>query len=114
DLSNMVQRLTAMESGSLASLKTEAHGKKKKLTPLDPPATETVTAVQPPRVLGGAPARSGSREQGVDLAPVVADLAEETRVELANKPSLAMESSTDTRVVRGSSAQAGSPATALP
>ena len=114
DLSNMVQRLTAMESGSPASHKTEAHGIKKKLTPLDPQPTETVAAAQPPRVLRAAPARSGSREQGVDPAPVVADLAEGTRVEVANKPSPALESSADSRVVTGSSAQAGSPATALP
>ena len=51
DLSNMVQRLTAIESGSPASPKTEAHSIKKKLTPLDPQPTETVAAAEPPRVL---------------------------------------------------------------
>ena len=86
DLSNMVQRLTAIESGSPVSHKTEAHGIKKKLTPLDPPSTEAVAAAEPPRVPRDAPARSGTREQAVDPAPAIADLAAGTRVEAA-KPS---------------------------
>ncbi|MBV8310817.1 MAG: DNA polymerase III subunit gamma/tau, partial [Planctomycetaceae bacterium] len=86
DLSNMVQRLTAIESGPPVSHKTEAHGTKKKLTPLDPPSTEAVAAAEPPRVPRDAPARSGTREQAVDPAPAIADLAEGTRVEAA-KPS---------------------------
>ncbi|MGD0039182.1 MAG: DNA polymerase III subunit gamma/tau [Isosphaeraceae bacterium] len=114
DLSNMVQRLTAIESGSPVSHKTEAHGTKKKLTSLDPQSTEAVAAAEPPRVLGGAPARSGTREQAVDPAPAIADLAEGTRVEAAIKPSPAMESSVESRVVTSSSAQAGSPAKAIP
>jgi DNA polymerase III subunit gamma/tau len=87
DLSNMVQRLTAIESGSPVSHKTEAHGIKKKLAPLDPPSTEAVAAAEPPRVLRGASARSGTREQAVDPAPVLADPAEGTRVETAIQPS---------------------------
>ena len=54
DLSNMVQRLTAIESSSPVSHKTEAHGTKKKLTSHDPQSTEAMAAAQPPRVLGGA------------------------------------------------------------
>ncbi|MGB0068620.1 MAG: DNA polymerase III subunit gamma/tau, partial [Isosphaeraceae bacterium] len=114
DLSNMVQRLTAIESSSPVSHKTEAHGTKKKLTSLDPQSTEAMAAAEPPRVLRGAPARSGTREQAVDPAPAIADLAEGTRVEAAIKPSPAMESSVESRVVTSSSAQAGSPAKAIP
>ena len=51
DLSNMVQRLTAIESSSPVSHKTEAHGTKKKLTSLDPQSTEAMAAAEPPRVL---------------------------------------------------------------
>ena len=114
DLSNMVQRLTAIESGSPVSHKTEAHGTKKKLTSLDPQSTEAMAAAEPPRVLRGAPARSGTREQAVDPAPAIADLAEGTRVEAAIKPGPAMESSLESRVVTSSSAQAGSPAKVIP
>ncbi len=114
DLSNMVQRLTAIESGSPVSHKTEAHSIKKKLTPLDPPSTEAVAAAEPPQVLRGASARSGTREQAVDPAPAIADLAEGTRVEAAIKPRPALESSLESRVVTSSSAQAGSPAKAIP
>ena len=113
DLSNMVQRLTAIESGSPVSHKTEAHGIKKKLTPLDPPSTAAVAAAEPPRVPRGASARPGTREQAVDPAPAIADLAEGTGVGAAIKPSPAMESSVDSRVVTGSSARAGSPAKAI-
>src|SRR5208337_5297323 len=63
---------------------------------------------------GGAPARSGTREQAVDPAPAIADLAEGTGVEAAIKPSPAMESSVESRVVTSSSAQAGSPAKVIP
>ena len=114
DLSNMVQRLTAIESSSPVSHKTEAHGIKKKLTPLDPQSTEAMAAAEPPRVLGGAPARSGTREQAADPAPAIADLAEGTRVEAAIKLSPAMESSVESRVATSSSAQAGSPAKVIP
>jgi len=114
DLSNMVQRLTAIESSSPVSHKTEAHGTKKKLTSLDPQSTEAMAAAEPPRVLRGAPARSGTREQAVDPAPAIADLAEGTGVEAAIKPGLAMESSLESRVVTSSSAQAGSPAKVIP
>ncbi|MGZ3381370.1 MAG: DNA polymerase III subunit gamma/tau [Isosphaeraceae bacterium] len=114
DLSNMVQRLTAIESSSPVSHKTEAHGTKKKLTSLDPQSTEAMAAAEPPRVLRGAPARSGTREQVVDPAPAIADLAEGTRVEAAIKPGPAMESSLESRVVTSSSAQAGSPAKVIP
>jgi len=114
DLSNMVQRLTAIESSSPVSHKTEAHGTKKKLTSLDPQSTEAMAAAEPPRVLRGAPARSGTREQAVDPAPAIADLAEGTGVEAAIKPGPAMESSLESRVVTSSSAQAGSPAKVIP
>ncbi len=114
DLSNMVERLAAMESGSPVSHKSEAHGIKKKLTPLDPHPGDVVTAAEPPRSAGAAPARSGSREQAVDPAPPVAGLAGGTSVEAAGKSSPALESSADSRVVTGSSAQAGSSAEALP
>jgi len=114
DLSNMVQRLTAIESSSPVSHKTEAHGTKKKLTSLDPQSTEAMAAAEPPRVLRGAPARSGTREQVVDPAPAIADLAEGTGVEAAIKPGPAMESSLESRVVTSSSAQAGSPAKVIP
>ncbi|MGZ3412440.1 MAG: DNA polymerase III subunit gamma/tau [Isosphaeraceae bacterium] len=114
DLSNMVQRLTAIESSSPVSHKTEAHGTKKKLTSLDPQSTEAMAAAEPPRVLRGAPARSGTREQVVDPAPAIADLAEGTGGEAAIKPGPAMESSLESRVVTSSSAQAGSPAKVIP
>ncbi|MGZ3383316.1 MAG: DNA polymerase III subunit gamma/tau [Isosphaeraceae bacterium] len=114
DLSNMVQRLTAIESSSPVSHKTEAHGTKKKLASLDPQSTEAMAAAEPPRVLRGAPARSGIREQAVDPAPAIADLAEGTGVEAAIKPGPAMESSLESRVVTSSSAQAGSPAKVIP
>ena len=114
DLSNMVQRLTAIESSSPVSHKTEAHGTKKKLTSLDPQSTEAMAAAEPPRVLRAAPARSGTREQAVDPAPAIADLAEGTGVEAAIKPGPAMESSLESRVVTSSSAQAGSPAKVIP
>jgi len=114
DLSNMVQRLTAIESSSPVSHKTEAHGTKKKPTSLDPQSTEAMAAAEPPRVLRDAPARSGTREQAVDPAPAIADLAEGTGVEAAIKPGLAMESSLESRVVTSSSAQAGSPAKVIP
>ena len=69
DLSNMVQRLAAIESGAPVPHKTEAHGIKKKLTPLDPQSAKSVTAAETPRVLGAEPAQPVSRQQAADPAP---------------------------------------------
>ncbi len=109
DLSNMVQRLSAMESGSPVSHKTEAHSIKKKLTPPDPPREEEEAPAEPPRGLAGAMARSGSGERAADPAPPVAGPAEGTRVAAASRPGPALESSADSRIVTGLAAQAGSP-----
>jgi DNA polymerase III subunit gamma/tau len=114
DLSNMVQRLSAIESGAPVSHKTEAHGLKKKLTPPDLQPQEAVPAAETPRVLWSAPARSASQQHAAQPVPAIADLAEGTSVEAAVKPGLAMESSADSRVVRDSSTLAGLPAENLP
>ena len=114
DLSNMVQRLTAIESGAPVPHKTEAHGIKKKLTPPDPQPKQAATVAETPRVLESVQARSDSREQPVDPAPAIADLAEGTSAGADVKPSLARESSADSRVVTDSLAQAGLPAKNLP
>ncbi len=73
DLSEMVQRLAAIESGAPTSHKSEAHGTKKKLIPPDPQPKEADPVVETPRVLGSSPPRSSSQEPAVNRAPALAD-----------------------------------------
>jgi DNA polymerase III subunit gamma/tau len=105
DLSNLVQRLSTLESGSPSPHKTEAQGTKKKLSPPDPPPTEAVAAAESARVLSGPLARSDSREQAVEMAQAITALAERPRVEAVIEPNQAIESPAASRAVTSSEPQ---------
>jgi DNA polymerase-3 subunit gamma/tau len=105
DLSEMVQRLQAIESGTPVSHKSEAQGIKKKLTLPEPPRKEADAGVGTPRVLVSASARSGSREPAVDPAPTIARVTEKTNVQPGDKSRIARDAPADFGSVTDMSAQ---------
>ncbi len=95
DLSNMVERLAAIESGAPASHKIEALGVKKKLTPIDSQSTEVVKPTESPQSLGSAPTRSAFRDQADSPPAPLTELTEESRVEAVVRPGPVLEPAPD-------------------